>query len=420
MTVLLNRTRVWLGVLGLALLMVSASFAQDLRGMQIFAPAEVTPYGNGPQPKEGYFFVFDGLSWSISRPDVAVIGNATEHSRIVYNVGDDEHGWTQTNTHDTGMLTSARTQGNRIEIGRVTDGKGWLLSVYQMKTQTQRAWGSSVGIVFADDDTWGVPSGGRLEGPVTSTDDDDDPDTPDIMGSSVNLPVIFDDMTMINRVSNWNVELMFLSRSKQFHNGGFMEVFAGVRYMEFDDTFDVDGRLKPTGDDGEITQEDRARDILGDSVWNTTAQNHILGPQVGVRLFKKNGRAMFSTEGRFFAGFNSQNLHQVGTLGSELLTPVDDRDVGEPAQMLTTDFEDARYLHQWSPAVELRAEGRFQLTRSVSVRAGWTGIWMDGIARASGVVDYSLRKDSVMGFLVDNNQQGVFIHGLTLGIDVNR
>ncbi len=413
----LNRIRLWLGVLGLVLLTTLPSFGQDLRGMQLFAPAEVTPYGNGPQPKEGYFFVFDGLMWSIERPDVAVIGNTTTASRIVYNIGDDTNGWTQTNTHDTGAFTTAETDGDRFEIGRVTDRRGWMLGVYRLKSLSQSIVASNVGIVFADDDTWGVPSGGRLEGPVEDG------------GPNVNLPMITDELFITSKVEHWSVELMFISRSRPFHRGGYMEVFAGVRYMEFDDDmFNIDARVRSTEvaeedeepEPAQITAADRARNILADSNWNTSAQNHIIGPQVGVRLFRKRGRLMVSTEGRFFAGFNSQNLHQVGTLGTELLTPVDERGLGEPAQMLTTDFDYVSYLHQWSPAIEIRAEARYQLTRSVSVRAGWTGIWMEGIARASGLVDYSLRQDSVMGLLVDNNRQNVFVHGLTLGIDVNR
>lgn len=413
----LNRNYWWPGALCLALLMAVPALGQDLRGMQLFAPTEVTPYGNGPQPKEGYFFVFDGLSWSIATPRVAVIGNTTQGSRIVYNVGDGDNGWTQTNTHDTGELIASRISGNRIEFGRIIENHGWMFGVYRLNTQTQQIVASDAGIVFSDDDTWGVPSGGRLEGPVVMIPDPADPDADPIKGPSVNLPVVFDDLYITNRVQNWNVELMHVTRFRPFHHGGHMECFVGVRYLQFDDVFGVSGKVRT---DGDIAQEDRARDILANSFWDTAAENHIIGPQIGVKIFKQKGRWIFSGEGRFLAGYNSQNLRQRGTFGTELLTPAEDRDLGEPAQMLATDFNHVAHLHEWSPTVEVRLQGKYQFARSVSLRVGWTGVWMDGIARASDLVDYSLTKDSVMGLLTANNEQGVLIHGFTIGLDVNR
>jgi hypothetical protein len=80
----------------------------------------------------------------------------------------------------------------------------------------------------------------------------------------------------------------------------------------------------------------------------------------------------------------------------------------------TTHLEHAR---EWSPAIELRVEGRYQITRAISFHAGWTGIWMDGIARASSVIDYTV---PAMGFDMAGNRESVFVNGLTLGFDVNR
>jgi len=419
----LNLIKPWSGVLCLVLLTALPAAGQDLEGMQLFAPAEVGPYGDGPQPKEGYFFVFDGLSWSIGRPDVVVVGNTTEDSRIVYNVGDATTGWTQTNTHDTGEFTSARTEGNRIEFGRVTNRHGWMFSAYRLNSQSQNIAASAVGVVLADDDTWGVPSGGRLQGPVVMVpdpnEDPNDPDDDEMLGPDVNLPVVFDDLFMKNRVEHWNVELMALYRMKPFHRSGNIEWFAGLRYMEFDDEFKIEGRHKGFVDTTP-TQAERASNILANSVWDTSAQNHIVGPQFGVRVFKKRGRWMLSTEGRFFAGFNYQNIHQRGTLGTELDPDTSVRSLGEPSLMLTTDFEHVDYRRKWSPVMEVRADVRYQLTKSVSVRAGWTGVWIDGLARASSMIDYTLRKDSVMGILPINNKQDVLAHGLTIGVDVNR
>ena len=89
----------------------------------------------------------------------------------------------------------------------------------------------------------------------------------------------------------------------------------------------------------------------------------------------------------------------------------------EPLLMGPTYFNSIRHIDEWSPVAELRAELRFQVTRSVSLRAGWTGTWVDGIARPSNMVNYEV---AYMGINGNGNRQDVFINGLTLGIDVNR
>jgi len=49
--------------------------------------------------------------------------------------------------------------------------------------------------------------------------------------------------------------------------------------------------------------------------------------------------------------------------------------------------------------------------------AGWTGMWMDGLARSPYMIDYTLPN---MGIDMSNNQEDAFVHGLTFGIDINR
>jgi hypothetical protein len=75
------------------------------------------------------------------------------------------------------------------------------------------------------------------------------------------------------------------------------------------------------------------------------------------------------------------------------------------------------YAREWAPAVELRVEGRYQITRALSFHAGWTGLWMDGIARANSIINYEVPG---MGVDLAGNRQNIFMNGLTIGIDFNR
>ena len=156
--------------------------------------------------------------------------------------------------------------------------------------------------------------------------------------------------------------------------------------------------------------------ILADSYWNSNVDNNIVGPQVGARIFKTWGRWTLSTEGRFFAGFNAQNLRQDGLLGSKLGQTAN-TGTGFPLVMAPTTFSHYDNKSEFSPGAELRVEACVQLTRSVVLKAGWTGLWMDRIARASNIIDYQV---PTMGINTSFKQQDIWLNGLNLGIIFNR
>ena len=89
----------------------------------------------------------------------------------------------------------------------------------------------------------------------------------------------------------------------------------------------------------------------------------------------------------------------------------------QPRSMSHTTATNSDYAREFAPTFELRVEGRYQATRCISFHAGWTGIVMDGIARGSSLVEYQV---PAMGIDMDNNREGVFINGVTFGVDINR
>jgi hypothetical protein len=100
--------------------------------------------------------------------------------------------------------------------------------------------------------------------------------------------------------------------------------------------------------------------------------------------------------------------------------------VYQPFQPVTMSHVTATYVdyeHVFSPAIELRLEGRYQITRAISFHAGWTGFWVDGIARANNILNYQVGTplgEQPMGIDPTGNRQSLFINGLTIGFDVNR
>lgn len=442
-----NRTRLSLLFGLLALLAALPALGEDFRELQLWAPAEVGPYGSGPQPAEGFFFVFDQVYWNISRPTTRDIGQPTVAgepvpSREVWYGPDiiDNNQYVQTNSHDTSMLQATNLSGaQRFEVGRIIDRWGWFLSTYTLHGQTQQIDMNSVDVVF-DDPPYGLANRRFLQGIylVTPGNPDADPPTPHIVSPMLDLPVTFETMTVTNRAKHWNIELNMLHRTKQLHKGGFFEFFGGVRYLEFHDQFTVEGFSKRDLDpferlvirqgqpQGVIEQPPFdeelgfAVDALGDSIWDTQADNNVIGPQIGMRWFRQHGRWRVSGEGRFFAGINNQSITQSGILGSEL--DPNTQIAGLPYAVGPASFHHRDSAVEFSPAFEVRFNTHYQFTRAVSFRAGWTGFWIDSIARPSGMVNYLVNasNNSSMGIDMSNNRQSVFVHGLNIGVEVNR
>jgi len=107
----------------------------------------------------------------------------------------------------------------------------------------------------------------------------------------------------------------------------------------------------------------------------------VIGPQIGLRWFKKQGRWTFNTEGRFFAGVNCQYITQQVDMGPHL-------NPGPNSDGTYTPFVPKRCAHH-GHARRLRHEFSRRSkcgwkavsdNRAISLHAGWTGMWMDGIA----------------------------------------
>ena len=209
---------------------------------------------------------------------------------------------------------------------------------------------------------------------------------------------------------------MYLHRNLTRHGGGTFEWFIGPRFLYIEDTFGV-----TTGTD---SADGVVPSFMGGSAWGSQAINNIIGGEIGLRWFKKQGRWMFSTEGRFMAGLNRQNINVQSNLvrnpapGGSTAT--------NPLYLGSSAASHQAYATEFSPAVELRLEGRYQFTRALSFHAGWTGIWVDNIARGTSVIDYTVSSTGVgynipaMGVDMSGNKQNLIMNGLTLGFDFNR
>lgn len=413
-TMVMNRIRTCLLALVMSLALAVPATAQDF---QLFAPAELSEYGSGMHAKEGFFFTFDMLQWTITAPDAVTIGqNFTRTDVWQGGFFIDEN-----STMNTGPYENDFTDGQRMELGYVSDHSGWLFGMFKLTSLNQYLDRSNTTVVF-EDPPYGPLGLERIQGFVQSGDQDFDHDVngngvfgrdgidttvppdgepdepfPTDFGDDVRLPMVYDMLTTKNRTQLWGTELMYTIRSNQMHRGGYFELFIGGRYMQFRDTFNVQGY----------------GGILDRSFWFTDAKNNLVGPQVAARWFNQTGRITWSAEGRFMAGFNFQDISQQGRIASNLVPG--GRDV--PLAFGPTSFVHSLDENEWSPVVELRAQASYQLTRAIAIRVGWTGMYIDGLARASSLVNYTL---PTMGLIPNQITQDAFVQGVNAGIEINR
>ncbi|NLX95568.1 MAG: BBP7 family outer membrane beta-barrel protein [Rhodopirellula sp.] len=444
----LYRAKPWLGVWLSVLLTGAMANAQGIEDMQLFAPTEFDQFGGGPRADQGFFFQFDGLYWSILAPDYDPIGEPGLTREVFYTP---DRSTVQHNTISNSNLAADAVGGQRFEFGNVCGHHGWMASIFYLHDQNQRLTYSDADIVF-DDQPFQHQTGlhGRLHGYVANIFAalDDEIGSAAVYEDMVlrDLPVEFDEVILKNKVETWGTELNYIFRTHPAGHGGIFEFLFGVRYLKFNETFSFDGYgqrfdlwASEEQDDDEESEEITGvpyapNSILADSSWWSVAENHIYGPQLGLRWFRQSCRWTLSSEARFFAGFNSQNLEQAGVLGTKLddQFPTEEVSYVGQAPPSATDFpfqpitmEPIGYKHmrteqEWSPGVELRFDLAYKLTRAVDVKVGWTGMWIDGIARASNLIDYSLTETSIMGIDIDDNRQSVFMHGLNIGFNINR
>jgi hypothetical protein len=397
----MNPTKRWLGAWALVFCLTPVAMAQTFQpfapvpmeneDIGPFSPAEVSEYGGGPAPNQGFFFTFEGLAWNVTPPDTATVGRSDITPIVTEPTNLFGETRIETSNLDTTDVRSIWHGGNRVEFGYLEADLGWQVSAFKLHTRNTRDNFADVDVVF-EDPLFGSPPLGHLSGFL-------DPTLVYPLNASqlVRFPVRFDELEMRNKTDLWGVELMRIGRLKRLHNGGNFELSVGARYFNLREDFSVQGR----------------GGILDDSFWDTKANNNIVGPQVAIHWFRQTGRWKLSTQGSFLAGLNVQNMRQIVSLGTNLVP-------GTPGGPLVTGpiwATHRQHDEEFSPLVELRAEVAYQITQAFSVKAGWNGMWVNNIARPANMIDYTL---PTMGILESGNRQDVFVQGLNVGFEVNR
>ena len=351
--------------------------------VDLFGPPNISDFGDGPKRKIGFFFSYERVFWSLSKPSTSTIGS--EEAEQTVTLGGVPNTVLE-NTIDTSFIQSHGTYGNRFELGYMdTNNKGWLVGIIDHVSQNfSRDLIGGNYILFND--------------PVAALDGFVDRDGDGIFDDLTTFLPLFDEVVVSNHAELNGVEVMRMYRAPRGHNGGNLELYVGARYVKFDDRFTAYA----------------FGNILADSFWQNKVENSIVGPQIAGRYSHQRGRWTFSAEGRLMAGANFESAHFSNHIAT-LAPPVGG--TGIPANLAPSSALSANYTTTFAPVGELRVQTSYQLTSAAAIRFGYTGMYIGGLTRASNTIDYTLLK---MGIIDGNHDQDLFVNGISLGIEFNR
>lgn len=227
-------------------------------------------------------------------------------------------------------------------------------------------------------------------------------------GDLVILTTDFAFVNIRNRLSVNGFEIMRTiridnSHLKVQHQNNHFEWGYGARFLQLDDQ--------------QLFQGFGNGFFLGDSEWDTSIVNNIVGPQLAYKWTRSNGRWSIGSQGRFAFGYNIRDWDQRGFIA-------EDSTISRPNNPLYLRPKSFSYSHHdddFSPIGELRLDLKYRLTDNIALNLGWSGTFVDNIRRASTSVDYALYDENgkVMGFR-DGGTQELFANGVNFGVEIRQ
>ena len=368
---------------------------------QPFAPARTSVYGNGPRPNVGYFFSYERVFWSLSKPTTAVVGSETaappDVNSFIFPLD-----VPAINSIDTGKFTANGAWGNRWEIGHMDDTNyGWMVSILDHVKQSQYHIDQDVEMQFDD-------PAGLLQATVL---------VDGLLFPLGKMQTKFAEVTQQNILYLNGVDATRIYRAPKLHKGGFFEVLYGVRWFQLQDAYIFNGTNSFFG-----TLLGGNYNPLADSIWSNLVQNNLVGPQIGLRWFAQRDRWVSSVDARFMAAANFQNVKmrtELGSFADFFVTTFDETEgVAVTRKFTGLGTDQASFDTTFAPLGELRVNVAYNVTSKVALTVGYTGIVVGGITRASNRIAYN--EDRLITIKDGDDHQVFFANGLNFGVQVNR
>ncbi len=357
-----------------------------------------------PAANLGYFFEYQRLSTSVSRPKqgtVVIPTNIDQLPTTEVNVdigGDQYSDWTNGNLFDFGYMRESNRHGA---------ASGWLVSVMKIDNPRHRLTNPNV----------------AFDGTTIN----------DVAGNPIGETFVTE-----NAFNIYGIDVNRVWRMEPTFKGAIIEPFIGLRYTRIRDHFDylVYNREPTAPFPGSIPILDgngqtRARTLF-DQFYssNSYTDNDLFGGQLGMRVQKRRGRWRLGTELKGFAMNNfSQSTAVVTTQTTEQVqianydifgARVDIQNQGDPVIDIEPRGVVTKTANRFVWGGELRLNAGFDITKKFSIEVG--GHFMafaDGIGRGQGYPTLNSPEQDVP--TEGQNRGGAFTTaGATLGFSINR
>src|SRR4029079_15708121 len=213
--------------------------------------------------------------------------------------------------------------------------------------------------------------------------------------------IFFDSVTVHSRTNTGGVEIMSTHELTNQHlmakhqNNHFTAAW-GARFLRLYDEFDVNA----------------LGSVIGDSFWDTSFTNNIVGPQVGFQWVNERQRWRVQTDAGSMDGYNIANWNQFGLMGADSIPGA----LNRLLYMRATQLNHGLQVQEFGPVGELRVGASDHVTSGFALNIGYTGSAISGIKRAPTSVKYALPD---MGY-VDNGTQTMLTNGVDFGIEFVR
>lgn len=409
----------------------------EFRTEQLFAPIDISSYGSGPKWNEGWFGSAEAVYWNVPAPDVQGIGqtallrfgNPIDLSVIPIPAVPP---LATNNALISPQMTTADFKGNfiggtRLEAGYVRENVGWGFSGTFLPTYHQQLFRGGTnpgqGYIFVPMQS---PSGFIIDNQ-----------------SGLNLafqpePALFNmlEARQTTDVGSYEVNRIWRHRRPRPPQpwDPQWECALGVRYIRIQDRFEVDGYTRdpytpPDADDNTNNRPLQYDPNFVKSWWYTYFDNNIVGPQLSIRYAQQLGPYKWDWELKGVAAANFIDGRQQVTIDQVVYDQMYTNSIHvnnnyeANAPYLPTGGNDQMSRMRFSPIGEFRINGEYIMTRLISIKCGWTGLYVGNTVRSNSQVLYRLPGfdgGQLMGINRDLHFQSMFMHGVNIGVVVNR
>jgi hypothetical protein len=148
--------------------------------------------------------------------------------------------------------------------------------------------------------------------------------------------------------------------------------------------------------------------VIGDSYWAADVENQVFGPKAALVWRNRRGPWSFDLQSSVLLGFNSGQVDQSSRVGTDSVPGA----LNRLLYMKATYSSQADERQLFTPVGELRAQSRFRLTESLSLRATWSSLLVGNLLSESGEVHFALPDTTIV---VENDN--MLIHQLYCGLE---